>query len=106
MILYLLPYLINPPRAKNIGKRSIREKQEAFFVHVEPPNDLHDAVQRQRIICATVGTTLQPISVIVGPLVKLDAFSVYINDSMENPTIYRTDSMLQAINLSFQIFLC
>ena len=58
VILYLLPYLINPPRGKNIGKRSIREKQKAFFLHVELRNDLHDAVQRRRNICATEGTTL------------------------------------------------
>lgn len=105
VLLYLLPYLIKPPRGRvGADKTSIREKQEAFFIHANTAADIDGALERQRQICAASNTSLQPIPVFVGPLVNLDAFYVYINDSIENPTIYQAPTTLHAIDLTFKIF--
>lgn len=101
VLFHLLPYLINPPRTKNrTGNISISEKQDAFLIRAETAADISGALERQRQICIATGSTLQPIPVIVGPLVNPEAFYVYVNDSLENPTIYQAESLLHAIALT------
>lgn len=103
-VLYLLPYLIKPPRGSlGEGKISIREKQESFLIHAQTAADIDRALERQRQICIDTQSPLQPIPVFVGPLVNLEAFYVYINDSLENPTIYQAPSALHVIDLTFEV---
>ncbi|KAK0076851.1 hypothetical protein PV326_010487 [Microctonus aethiopoides] len=101
VLFHLLPYLINSPRTKHrVGNITISEKQEAFLIRAETAADINGALERQRQICIATGSTLQPIPVIVGPLVNPESFYVYVNDSLENPTIYQSEDFLKTITLT------
>ncbi|XP_015125923.1 uncharacterized protein LOC107047642, partial [Diachasma alloeum] len=106
LLFYLLPYLIKPPRRGAEGEKSltVKEKQAAFILHVETAADIEGALNTQRKVCGDSNTTLQPLPIVVGPLVKLDAFYVYINDSLETPTIYQSPDLLHMIDLTFKVF--
>ncbi|KAK0072722.1 hypothetical protein PV325_010926 [Microctonus aethiopoides] len=98
VLFHLLPYLINSPRTKHrVGNITISKKEEAFLIRAETAANISGALERQRQICIATGSTLQPIPVIVGPIVNPEAFYVYVNDSLENPTIYQAESLLHAI---------
>lgn len=108
VLLYLLPYLLKLRRTRQgkpaAEKISIREKQEAFFIHTESAADIDRALKRQRQICTAANVPLQPIPVFVGPLVNLEAYYVYVNDDIVEPTIYQAPTALHAVDLSFKIF--
>lgn len=48
----------------------LKENQETFLIHVKTASDINQAFKRQGQIYIEKGTTLQPIPVIVGPLVN------------------------------------
>ncbi|KAK0074910.1 hypothetical protein PV326_012070, partial [Microctonus aethiopoides] len=96
VLFHLLPYLINSPRTKHrVGNITISKKEEAFLIRAETAANISGALERQRQICIATGSTLQPIPVIVGPIVNPEAFYVYVNDSLENPTIYQAETFFR-----------
>ncbi|XP_015118373.1 uncharacterized protein LOC107046306 [Diachasma alloeum] len=109
LILYLLPALLSNPPAKRrrdqaVPKISFREKQDSFILHVETPDNIQPAIERQLGILRAANLTLQPLPVIVGPLANVESIYVYINDTVGNPTIYTVDSILHAIDVTLKIF--
>lgn len=102
VILYLLPYIFEPrrPRLRRGERRarlSIVERRNFFLLHVHTAVDIEAAVIDQRNILNNLELTLQPILVLVGPIVSLEAAYVYVNESV-NPTIYRVQTALHAVN--------
>ncbi|KAF7990195.1 hypothetical protein HCN44_011490 [Aphidius gifuensis] len=104
VLFHLLPYIVKPITKKGQRKLSIPERRESFFVHVRTAADIAQGIERQRQRCAAAGITLQPIPVIVGELVNPDSFYVYINDSLERPSYYETQTILHAFNLTLKVF--
>lgn len=108
VIIYLLPYLVqlSPPkpiRGQRNVKLSIPERREYFLVHAETAADVEASLNRRRNDLHALDLHLQPIIVLVGPLVNLEGVYVYINESI-TPTIYVVNSVVRGIDLTFKSF--
>ncbi|KAK0071466.1 hypothetical protein PV325_012885, partial [Microctonus aethiopoides] len=102
IILYLLPYVIDPPKvtkkrmnnnveSSHDHKISIQEHRDSFLLHVESAVQIDASLQSLKENLRKAGLTLQPIPVFVGPLAAIEATYVAVDD-----VLYKVDSALHA----------
>ena len=87
--------IILPPRISKTLKPSIADAQKDMMIHLVNINDLKKAEEDLKAIAINEKLTIQPKLFVVGETLKsLKEFYVYLEG-----TIYKTESLLKAIDL-------
>ncbi|KAE9543677.1 hypothetical protein AGLY_002073, partial [Aphis glycines] len=100
----ILSFLFSPiktkrKRRKTAWKPSKIEMKDGFITHIKSHTELQDTVTRRKEKYAQLGTTLQPLIIIVGPNCNnISLYFVLVDD-----TYYVLNSILSSVNCCFKI---
>jgi len=100
----ILSFLFSPittkrKRGKTAWRPSKIEMKDGFITHIKSHTELQDTVTRRKEKYAQLGTTLQPLIIIVGPNCNsISQYFVLVDD-----TFYVLNSILSSVDCCFKI---
>ncbi|XP_072757491.1 uncharacterized protein [Anoplolepis gracilipes] len=101
--LFVLPHLFSPCNVKTGNKKkwkpSKTEIAESFICRIPNIAELEPKLEKRKEKLEALGLPLQPMVVVIGSIINLTSFYVVVNNVK-----YESTSLINAVNLCFQIF--
>ncbi|XP_073944576.1 uncharacterized protein [Choristoneura fumiferana] len=104
-LLLLLPHMVGPVHLKR-KRISAAEVRQSFISHIEEPTKILEERQKRQARYQTMGLTVQPYMIVAGPLKKIIAHHIVVDDIIYDlPTISKTVDtcfkIIWALNLEY-----